>query len=144
VRHVYPPLLAHEGHAAAVRAVAHRSIVPLTLELGTSGGCPRIARTPSTSADSRRCRTSPSTLGEDAGATVRLKRVVHFSVNGDGDGFEPGAAVQGAGITNMADRIGAVDGTLGVRSKPGEGTTVEIRVSVAADEHERSDDAVHV
>jgi signal transduction histidine kinase len=52
--------------------------------------------------------------------------------------------VQGAGITNMADRIGAVDGTLGVRSKPGEGTTVEIRVSVAADEHERSDDAVHV
>jgi signal transduction histidine kinase len=44
----------------------------------------------------------------------------------------------------MADRIGAVGGTLGVKSQPGRGTTVQIRVSVAADERRKSDDVVHV
>jgi signal transduction histidine kinase len=43
----------------------------------------------------------------------------------------------------MSDRIGAVGGTLAVRSAPGEGTTVEGRISV--EPTDRTDhDGVHV
>jgi signal transduction histidine kinase len=55
---------------------------------------------------------------------------VHFSVSDDGSGFVPGSGGRGAGLTNMSDRLGAVGGTLVVRSVPGTGTTIEGRVDV--------------
>ena len=60
--------------------------------------------------------------------------------NGVGFVSRPGA--KGAGLTNMADRIGAVGGTLAVRSAPGEGTTVVLgRVTIEASD--RVGDVVH-
>jgi signal transduction histidine kinase len=56
--------------------------------------------------------------------------VVHFSISDDGVGFNGDRPARGAGLTNMADRMGAVDGTLVVKSAPAEGTTVEGRVAV--------------
>jgi signal transduction histidine kinase len=48
-----------------------------------------------------------------------------FSVGDDGSGFDvTSAAVKGHGFVNMADRLGAMGGTLDVRSAPGEGTTI--------------------
>ena len=59
---IYPPLLADEGLEAALREVARRSTVPLARRSSrTSGDSPRIARPPSTTAASRRSRTSRST-----------------------------------------------------------------------------------
>src|SRR5438552_3515090 len=81
---IYPPLLADEGLEAALREVARRSTVPLSIDLEDVGFVPRRA------------------------------------------------AAQGAGLTNMTDRIGAVGGTLGVRSAPGEGTTVQGAVTIEA------------
>ena len=53
----------------------------------------------------------------------------------DGVGFVPRRpAGQGAGLTNMTDRIGAVGGTLAVRSALGEGTTVQGAVTIEADD----------
>jgi signal transduction histidine kinase len=48
----------------------------------------------------------------------------------DGPGFDPTVATRGAGITNMADRLGAVGGTLEIRSTPGGGTEISGRVPV--------------
>jgi signal transduction histidine kinase len=54
-------------------------------------------------------------------------------VSDDGVGFLPRRPpAKGAGLTNMTDRIGAVGGTLAVRSTPGEGTTVAGAVTVEA------------
>ena len=59
--------------------------------------------------------------------------VVELSVTGDrmqtevrdrGPGFDPAAAPTGSGLTNMADRMAAVDGTLEIHSAPGCGTRV--------------------
>ena len=143
---IYPPLLAHEGLVAALRDVGHRSVVPLTLEIADVGRLSEDREAAIYYCCLEALQNVAKHAGEDAGAMVRLwrdKRVVHFSVTDDGDGFEPGAAAQGAGLTNMADRIGAVGGTLGVRSQLGEGTTVQLRVSVAAEERKESD-VVHV
>ena len=59
--------------------------------------------------------------------------VVELSVAGDrmraevrhgGPGFDPAAAPTGSGLTNMADRMAAVDGPLEIHSAPGCGTRV--------------------
>jgi signal transduction histidine kinase len=61
-------------------------------------------------------------------ATISLweAEALHFEVRDDGAGLPPGhgRANEGAGITNMRDRIGAIGGTLAIESHPGEGTRV--------------------
>ena len=69
----------------------------------------------------------------DARVTIGLATAdgaLFFTVVDDGPGFDPAAAARGAGLTNMADRLGAVGGTLRIRSSPGAGTEVSGRVPV--------------
>jgi signal transduction histidine kinase len=49
---------------------------------------------------------------------------VRFTVEDDGIGFEPAAVPRGAGLDNMADRIGAAGGSLRVDSAAGHGTRI--------------------
>jgi signal transduction histidine kinase len=53
-----------------------------------------------------------------------------FEVRDDGRGFAPSLGGYGTGLQGIADRIGALDGRLDVRSAPGEGTTVQGRLPV--------------
>ena len=57
---------------------------------------------------------------------------MRFSVGDDGSGFVVESGADSFGLTNMTDRIGAVDGTLAVRSSPGAGTTVEGRIPLVS------------
>jgi signal transduction histidine kinase len=56
-------------------------------------------------------------LGEDDGR-------VHFTVTDDGSGFDPAATRRGAGLTNLADRVAAHEGTIEIDSGPGRGTRI--------------------
>jgi signal transduction histidine kinase len=47
-----------------------------------------------------------------------------FSVSDDGPGFDVALARGGHGYTNMADRLGAIGGTVRWDSAPGHGTRV--------------------
>lgn len=49
---------------------------------------------------------------------------VVMSVTDDGIGFDPSTADGGMGLTNMADRVGALGGSFSIESTPGEGTVV--------------------
>ena len=49
-------------------------------------------------------------------------------------GFDPAVVAKGAGLTNMHDRLGALGGTLCVRSAPGAGTIVEGWLLIGASE----------
>jgi signal transduction histidine kinase len=40
------------------------------------------------------------------------------------DGVGGADAAKGSGLSGLADRVGASDGTLGVESPPGRGTTI--------------------
>jgi signal transduction histidine kinase len=69
------------------------------------------------------------------GATVRLRAwaeagEVHLIVVDDGPSFDPDRTPPGAGLQNMADRLGAVGGSMTCRSSPGEGTTVHARAPI--------------
>jgi signal transduction histidine kinase len=52
----------------------------------------------------------------------------------DGRGFDADTTPLGSGMQNMADRLAALGGSIEVRSRPGEGTTVTGRLPVRADE----------
>jgi signal transduction histidine kinase len=51
-----------------------------------------------------------------------------FSVRDNGPGFDASGARQGHGFVNMADRLGAIGGTIRWQSEPGQGA--EIRGSL--------------
>jgi LytS/YehU family sensor histidine kinase len=52
-----------------------------------------------------------------------------FEVADNGRGFDASAS-DGAGLTNLRDRLGAVGGTLRVESTPGQGTRIHGAVPV--------------
>ena len=53
-----------------------------------------------------------------------------FSVSDDGPGFNADKARSGHGFVNMADRLGAIGGTVRWESQPGHGSTISGSVPV--------------
>jgi signal transduction histidine kinase len=133
---VCPPLLADRGLAEALRAAVDRSPVPVAFEAGEIGRyAPEVEsavyfclleslqNVAKHAPDARR-----ATLRLDDGVPGQLR----FSLRDDGPGATAQQLDAGQGITNMRDRVSAVDGTLHVISRPGLGTEVRGRVFAAA------------
>jgi len=131
-RGIYPPLLADKGLAAALEAQARKSPVPVAVEWDGLGRFPQEVE----AAVYFSCLEALQNVAKYAGAsraTVSLRHLdgsLTFSVSDDGDGFDPGETGYGTGLQGIADRLGALDGDLEVRSHPGTGTTVTGRVPV--------------
>ena len=143
---IYPPLLADDGLDAALREIARRSTVPLTVDLEDVGRLSEDRETAIYYCCLEALQNVAKHGGDGAAASLRLwrdRKAVRFSVSDDGVGFLPRRPpAKGAGLTNMTDRIGAVGGTLAVRSTPGEGTTVAGAVAIEASD--RIGDGVNV
>jgi len=134
---IYPQLLAEEGLAAALREAARRSIVPLTIGVVDVGRLSEECETAIYYCCLEALQNVAKHAGDDAVASLRLwrdGRAVCFAVVDDGVGFVPRGGRGDVGLTNMADRIGAVGGSLVIQSEPGEGTTVQGRVTAQARE----------
>ena len=72
---------------------------------------------------------------EASSIAVTLRRrdsAVELQVSDDGKGFSFAAAEKGLGISGMHERALLVDGEVEIHSRPGEGTTVWLRVDAAA------------
>ena len=122
---IYPPLLADKGLAEALASAARRAVLPTEVEVA---GIRRYSRVVEATAYFC-CLEAFQNAGKYAGpgATVRAwvreeGDALIFTVTDDGAGFDTRARAQGAGFTNMSDRLGAVGGTLRVESTPGAGT----------------------
>jgi signal transduction histidine kinase len=132
---IYPPLLADGGLVAGLQDAARRSTVPVALDVEDVGRFSEDCEAAVYYCCLEALQNVDKHAGPDAVASLRLwrdGRVVAFSVSDDGVGFDVLPGARGAGLTNMADRMGAVGGLLNVRSAPGEGTTVEGRLPVEA------------
>jgi signal transduction histidine kinase len=65
---------------------------------------------------------------------------VRLTIRDDGRGLPPaGAGPRGMGMIGMRARARSVGGDLSVRSKPGQGVEIEVRVPAGGAEHERKD-----
>lgn len=136
---IYPPLLLDAGLAEALRAAAVRSASPAVVRADGVGRYPA----PVEAAVYFCCLEALANAGKHApGARVELALAddggrLRFSVHDDGPGFAPAPVDDGAGqpgghgLVNMADRVGAVGGSVRWDSAPGRGTTVVGEVPVA-------------
>jgi signal transduction histidine kinase len=131
-RGIYPPLLADQGLAAAIRAQAGKA--PGPVEVSTDG----IGRYPAEieTAVYFCCVEALHNAARHApGSPVRISLAdtghgPQFEVTDNGPGFDP-AAVAASGLRNMSDRLAALGGSCRVDSTPGRGTTVTGRIGLA-------------
>jgi signal transduction histidine kinase len=124
---IYPPLLADSGLGKALEAAASRS--PLAVRV-TAEGLQRYS--PDIEAAVYFCclealqnaakhapkATVDVRLWEESGGLL-------FSVTDDGPGFSAVVARSGHGYMNMADRLGAIGGTVRWQSEPGQGASIQ-------------------
>jgi signal transduction histidine kinase len=123
---IYPPLLVDSGLAPALGAAASRN--PLNVSVDASG----LGRYPAEveAAVYFCCLEALQNAAKHAGEAhveVRLWEEsggLLFSVSDDGPGFDTEVAQRGHGFVNMADRLGAIGGSVRWESRPGEGARV--------------------
>ena len=123
---IYPPLLADSGLAEALRASGNRS--PLAVSV-TADGIGRYS--PDIEAAVYFCcleaLQNAAKHAPQSQVAVRVWEAsggLLFSVIDNGPGFDAGRARGGHGFTNMADRLGAIGGTVRWESEPGHGARV--------------------
>lgn len=126
-RGIYPPLLATQGLRAALEAAAATNPLPVKV---TASGIDRYP--PSVEAAAYfSCLEALQNAAKHSGATsvqVSLRGSAAnlvLTVEDDGSGFDPTAVPNGAGLTNLRDRIESVGGTFTTASAPGRGTRLE-------------------
>jgi signal transduction histidine kinase len=126
-RGIYPPLLADQGLAAALRAQATRVPLPVSIEADGIGRYPRDAEAAvyfcaleALQNVAKYARASRAAITLSCPDDCQLT----FAITDDGTGFDTTTATPGTGLQGMADRLAALGGTLQLRSQPGAGTTV--------------------
>jgi signal transduction histidine kinase len=123
---IYPPLLVDNGLLEALKAAANRNPLPVDVVAENIG-----RYSPEIEAAVYFCcleaLQNAAKHATDASVEVRLWEEsggLLFSVTDDGPGFDPEKARRGHGYVNMADRLGAIGGTVRWESAPGQGATV--------------------
>jgi PAS domain S-box-containing protein len=123
-RGIHPALLTERGLAPAIETLVARAPLPVeVLEL------PDDRLPPVTEATAyftvAEALTNVAKYADASHATVRLVRENGaLSVEVRDDGVGGAHASPGSGLSGLADRVGAADGSLSVTSPPGEGTLV--------------------
>src|SRR6266536_2613583 len=129
-RGIYPPLLADQGLTAALQAQTRKAAIPVEVVANGLGRYPRDVE----AAVYFCCLEALQNVAKYAGASRAVIRfeerdgALTFTVEDDGDGFDPQATPMGTGVQGMADRLDALSGRLEVRSELGRGTTVTGRL----------------
>jgi two-component system, NarL family, sensor kinase len=138
-RGLYPPVLAEQGLAAALRAHARDVPLQVTVDADSIGRHERSVE----GAVYLCCLEAMHNASRHANAsTLRVELrdghgTLAFAVGDDGVGFDATNAERGAGLTNMRDRLEALGGRLEIIATPGEGVTVRGWVPEARAEPER-------
>jgi signal transduction histidine kinase len=125
-RGIYPPLLADKGLVAALEAQARKAMLPVTIAPDGVGRYPQEVEA-AVYFSILEALQNVAKYADASQATVRLGNGdgrLTFEVRDDGRGFDASAVGYGTGLQGMSDRLGALGGSLDVRSVAGSGTTV--------------------
>ena len=121
-RGIHPAVLTERGLAPAISALADRAPVPVEIvALPESRFAPAAEATAYFTV--AEALTNVAKYADASHATVRLAQEngeLAIEVRDDGKGGAQ--ATPGSGLAGLADRVGALDGSLSIESPPGEGT----------------------
>jgi signal transduction histidine kinase len=133
-RGVYPPLLAEKGLGAALESHARKATVSVAVDGGGIGRYPQDVEA-AVYFSVLEALQNVQKYAQASEVTVRLREAdgtLTFDVTDDGMGFDVATTARGSGLTNMADRLDAMDGGVQVTSEPGRGTQLRGSLPVVA------------
>jgi signal transduction histidine kinase len=123
-RGLHPPVLADRGLVPALEALAKRAPVRVSVEAAEVERAPDAVEAAAYFVVAE-ALTNVVRHAQAEHAVVRVERRdggLCVEVQDDGTGGADASA--GSGLRGLADRVGALDGSLEVESRPGEGSTV--------------------
>jgi signal transduction histidine kinase len=123
-RDIHPAILAVGGLAPALKALTRRSPLPVTMDVQLARRLPERVEAAAYYVVSEALENAAKHAGASAvhvGAGA-VGDVIWVVVRDDGDGGADPA--RGSGLAGLNDRVEAIGGTLSMRSRPGEGTTL--------------------
>jgi len=124
---IHPAVLSQRGLDAAIESLAARSPVPVELEVDLPERLPFVVETAAYFVVAEAI-TNVAKYAQATHARVVVRRdgddAVIAVIDDGAGGADPGG---GSGLRGLADRVGALDGTLTVTSPQGEGTEVRAR-----------------
>jgi signal transduction histidine kinase len=127
-RGIHPAILTERGLAPALDGLVSRVPVPVAVEADTDERLPG----PVESAAYFVVSEALANVAKYAGATratVRVQRANgRVTVDVSDDGVGGADAARGSGLRGLADRLGALDGTLSLDSPPGRGTRLHAEI----------------
>ena len=132
-RGIYPQVLAEYGVAAALRSAVQRAAIPISV---TDEGLRRHSSAVELAVYFcclEALQNVAKHAGPGASASVWLfdgDGELQFRVEDDGLGFEPTRVDSGTGLSNLADRLSAVGGSIRIDSSTGRGTRVAGHIPV--------------
>ncbi len=132
-RGIYPHVLARHGLAAALRSAVQSAAIPVSV---TDEGLRRHSSEIELAVYFCCLEALQNVAkhgGRGASASVSLfdgGGELRFRVEDDGQGFEPSRVESGAGLSNLADRLSAVGGSVRIDSSTGRGTRVAGQIPV--------------
>ena len=129
-RGIHPAVLSDRGLGPAVEALAVRSPLPVKVVEVPGERLPEPVEAAAYFVIAE-ALTNVAKYANASAATVAVRRVnghAHVEVRDDGvGGADPG---RGSGLRGLADRVGALDGSLALDSPPGSGTTLRAEIPV--------------
>jgi signal transduction histidine kinase len=135
---IHPSLLSDHGLVEAIEARAARLPIPVSVHADAPSrearfadeieGAAYFVASEALANVLKHAGASRATVGVAfAGGSLELE------VSDDGAGFE-GSETEGSGLASMSDRVEALGGRLTLRSRPGEGTRISVRLPARARE----------
>lgn len=135
-RGIYPPLLASNGLAAALKAQAAKVPLPVEVDAVDVGRYDQQTE----AAVYFCCLEALQNVAKSARASSATVKIwtengrLNLSVVDDGIGFDVERGARGSGLQNMVDRMEALSGSLKIVSLPGTGTSIMGSVPVVHEE----------
>jgi signal transduction histidine kinase len=130
-RGIHPALLTERGLEPALRALAARAPVPVTIEADTVERLPGPVEIAAYYVVSEGL-TNVAKYAQASEATVAIRsadRLVTVEISDDGIGGAD--AARGSGLRGLADRVATLDGTMSVDSPAGCGTRLRVEIPCA-------------
>jgi len=125
-RGIHPRILTERGLPAAIRSLAERSPVPVTVEAEEDGRLPEAIEATAYFAASEALQNVAKYAKAERAVVTTWRDDGAFVLRVSDDGVGGADPAKGSGLRGLVDRIDAVGGRLEVASPPGEGTRLTV------------------